>query len=151
MHALTAMKPTATPGSDGFTVQLYNVFRDLLKPEFCAVIRRLAVNGVLSNSFRQGRIILLSKCCAASPDPSYWRPITLLNVDYKLVVSILNRRLREVLPMLLHPLQVCSAPDHRNSSLTCLILEYAVNSQSQSLDPPRPTESLRSRRARLSF
>lgn len=56
-------------------------------------------------------------------------------MNYKLVASILSRRLREILPQLLQPLQLCSAPGRRISSFTRMtrdILVYAVNSQERS-------------------
>lgn len=43
LHALTAMKPAAAPELDGFAVQFYKAFWELLGPVLCAVIRRFLV------------------------------------------------------------------------------------------------------------
>lgn len=90
------------------------------------------MDGVLPDSFRRELIIILPKNSAASSDLTSGWLVTLSNVDYKLVAYILSRRFREVLSELLHPLQVCSIPGCRISSLTCLtsgILDNRVNSQ----------------------
>ena len=34
---------------------------------------------------------------------SNWRPITLLNVDYKITAKVIGRRVEQILPKVIHP------------------------------------------------
>ena len=59
--------------------------------------------GVLTNSQRQGIITVLLK-----PNKDYlkitnYRPITLLNVDYKIISKVINTRMQKTLSQLIHP------------------------------------------------
>ncbi|KAH6933323.1 hypothetical protein HPB50_014337 [Hyalomma asiaticum] len=62
------------------------------------------------DSFRVGRIVLPLKEAAPPNEPASWRPITLLNVDYKIVASIINSRLKALLPNNTSPFQSCAVP-----------------------------------------
>jgi len=41
---------------------------------------------------------------------SNWRPLTMLNVDYKILTKILTLRLKKFMSKLVHPNQTCSVP-----------------------------------------
>ena len=56
------------------------------------------VKGELSISKRQGIIRLIPKKNKNLPLLKNWRPISLLNVDYKIATKVLALRLRKVLP-----------------------------------------------------
>ncbi|KAH7984980.1 hypothetical protein HPB52_025195 [Rhipicephalus sanguineus] len=62
------------------------------------------------NSFGAGRIVLLLKDGAPPNEPSSWRPIKLLNVDYKTVATVLNNKLKLLLPCIISPYQSCAVP-----------------------------------------
>ena len=59
--------------------------------------------GKLSISQRRGVITLIPKVDSDLLDLQNWRPITLLNTDYKIASKALARRIETILPKLVHP------------------------------------------------
>ena len=76
------MKQNKSPGSDGFSLEFYQAFWDALKSIFYNSLQEGCQIGELTGTQRQGILTLIFK----TGDPENlgnWRPITLLNVDYK--------------------------------------------------------------------
>ena len=59
--------------------------------------------GELSISQRRGIITLTPKEDGSLLDLSNWRPITLLNVDFKIAAKAIAKRFEPILPVLIHP------------------------------------------------
>lgn len=108
--ALKSMKRNRSPGSDGLTVEFYSKFWKFLGKSFTALVNRLLGEGVLSTTQRKGLITLLCKDESRRTDLRAWRPITLLNCDYKLIAKCLSVRLTPVLNTVLGPYQACCVP-----------------------------------------
>lgn len=105
------------PGSDGLPYEVYKVFWALLGPRLCAAAAGAftaaagAQDGaelaaVLPSSWREGIITLIykGKGLDRAELPSY-RPITLLNCDFKLVSKAISSRLQPALDAVVDPLQ----------------------------------------------
>ena len=103
LGALKAMKPSSSPGSDGLTVKFYVHFWDLVKEDLLNCLSHSFLVGKMSLSQRQGLIHLLPKKKRNLAFISNWRPITLLNVDYKILAKLFAKRLRDILPDKIHP------------------------------------------------
>ena len=58
--------------------------------------------GVLPECMRLGVVTLLEKKGKDRMELANWRPITLLNVDYKILTKTLSQRLKTVLPSIIH-------------------------------------------------
>ena len=95
------MSPTLrcgkSPGEDGFSVEFYQFFFELLGQEFLDSIN---ASNELSISQRRGVISLIPKEDANLNDLANWRPITLLNVDYKIASKAIATRIEKVLPLI---------------------------------------------------
>jgi exonuclease III len=109
-EAIKEMKDNKSPGSDGlpreFYVKFFNLFQDL----FVDVLNSAFDTGLLSNSQRYGVITLACKNPPKADLLANWRPISLLNVDYKILSKVLSKRLAAVLPECIHVDQTCSIP-----------------------------------------
>ena len=82
------------PGLDGLSAEFYLKFWEQLKGNLLEVYEEAFQNGILPLSLRTGLIVLLEK---KDKDRSFienWRPITLLNLDYKLLTKTLASRLK---------------------------------------------------------
>ncbi|KAH7961440.1 hypothetical protein HPB52_009058 [Rhipicephalus sanguineus] len=89
--AIRCMPPNSAPGPDGLTAGFYATFLDTLGETLLALVNVFFKEQMKPPSFGEGRIVLLLKDAPPPPnEPSSWRPITLLNVDYKIVAAIPN-------------------------------------------------------------
>ena len=108
-RALSKMKNGKSPGSDGLPREFYRTFWPIIGPDVRAVFDGVFQSGLFNHSQRLGMITLLPK--SGDPlDPRNKRPITLLNVDYKLLAKVLCNRL--AMPHLVGDLQTCAVKGH---------------------------------------
>ena len=99
------MENNKTPGTAGLTPEFYHYFWNLLGSFMVSSLNYAFRNGTLSISQRQGIISLIAK---KKKNTEYlkrnWRPVSLLNVDYKIATKTIALRLEKILPNHLIPL-----------------------------------------------
>ena len=95
------MQNDKSPGNDGLTKEFYETFWDDLKEIFVNSVREAKEIGHLSTSQRQAIIKLIEKKDRDKRFIKNWRPISLLNVDSKIISKALSEKLKEVLPDLI--------------------------------------------------
>jgi hypothetical protein len=83
-------------GPDELPAELYKSFEELVVHDFHKTILEAHSSGALPPTMREGDIILLYKK-GDSRDPRNYRPITLLQVDYKIMAKILVARMKNVI------------------------------------------------------
>lgn len=94
-----------TPGNDGITAEFYKKFWPFFGKLMVDSFNKSYLEGELTSSQRQAVITLLDK----GKDRTLlknWRPISLLNVDYKIASKALASRFTKFLPKLIHSNQV---------------------------------------------
>ena len=101
--AISNFQNDKTPGSDGFTVEFYRRFGNLLGKLMVDSFNYAFQTGNLSISQRLGIISLIPKKDKNLEFLKNWRPITLLNTDYKIATKAIAMRLEKVLPKIIHP------------------------------------------------
>ena len=107
--ALNGMARGKTPGSDGLPAEFYLAFWDTLSGDLVDVLNASFQSGLLSKSQRTA-IISLSFKKGDRLLHKNWRPISLLNVDYKLCARALAGRLLKVIHHVVSPDQTCGVP-----------------------------------------
>ena len=124
--AIRALKNNKSPGHDGLSAEFYKTFWDILGPDFIAVSNAAFDKGILTVSQRRGMIVLMFKK-GDKLNLKNWRPISLLNTDYKIITKCLANRLRQVLHTIINPDQTCSVPGRSIEQTTSFIrdlIEY---------------------------
>ena len=94
-NVLDQLKNNKSPGNDGLAAEFYKHFWPVLGNLLVDSLNAAHITGKLSNSQRQAVIRLIEK---KDKDKRYienWRPISLLNVDYKIESKALATRLEK--------------------------------------------------------
>ena len=101
--ALKTMKNDSSPGIDGITSAWYKVFWVKIKQQLINSLNASFSKGRLSCSQRKGVICLLHKGKDLTRDElCNWRPLSLTNVDYKILAKVLAIRLKRVIHLLIN-------------------------------------------------
>ena len=115
-----------SPGWDGLTNEFYKKFWQKLKHVFSEVLSEAVRMKTLPPSLRIGVITLLPK--PKTPQElnyiSNWRPITLLNTDYKIFAHVIKNRILQTVPKIISKSQ--SGFQAGRSTTDNLILMYLV-------------------------
>ncbi|CAM2118672.1 unnamed protein product [Caretta caretta] len=101
-EALHRMPTNKSPGMDGLTVEFYRMFWDVLGPDLVTVWAESLQSGVLPLSCRRAMLTLLPKK-EDRHDLRNWCPVSLLSMDYKVVVKAISLRLGSVLVDVIRP------------------------------------------------
>ena len=96
MKALKKMPQNKLPGSHVITKEFYAAFWNDLKTPLLPSVNKAFKVGELSTSQKQAVIKLIEKKYKDKRLIKNWRPISLLNVDTKLVSKVLAERLKTV-------------------------------------------------------
>ena len=98
---MRSMENNKSPGFDGLTTKFYKHFWPILSEKLTRVYNHAFRTGILAVSQRRGVISLLFKKGDCTQLKN-WRPVTLLNTDYKILTKVLANRLQQVLPLIIH-------------------------------------------------
>ena len=128
--ALMQMNNGKSPGSDGITIEFYKQFWDCIKKYVVNSLNYSYDKGELSTLQSQSLITLLPK---PEKDISFiknWRPISLLNTDYKIATKAIANRIKQILPTIIDDTQTGFMKDRyigENVRILEELLDYVEN------------------------
>ena len=102
LNSLKQLQNGKTPGTDGLTPDFYKFFWKDISDTLLESIKYSCKNGELSTEQKRGVITLIPKKGKDRKLLKNWRPISLLNTDYKLITKMLANRIKKVLPYLIN-------------------------------------------------
>ena len=102
LESLKSMESNKSPGSDGLPAKFYKVFWNDMHHYLLNALNCAYAKGLLAVTQRRGLITLLPKKNKPANFLKNWRPITLLNCDYKIATKSIASRLRKVIPRIIN-------------------------------------------------
>jgi hypothetical protein len=107
--ALRSAPSGKSPGLDGIPVELYRRYKATFIPLLARLFTAIATVGDMPAGFHQGLITTIYKTGERS-EPANYRPITLLNTDYRLYAKVLALRLNPCLANIIDREQTAFVP-----------------------------------------
>ena len=122
-EATAVLKNNKSPGSDGFTSEFFKVFWKQLVNFIVRSLNFGYNKGELSVTQKQGIITCIPREGKSRFDIKNWRPITLLNVIYKIGLGCIAQRMKQILDTIISSDQTGFIPGRYVGENTRLIYD----------------------------
>ena len=123
--ALKQTQNDKSPGTDGITYEFFKAFWHLIGKDLVGVFQDSFQQNNLNKTQNMGLLTLLFKKGDRAL-LSNWRPISLLNTDYKILAKVLSIRLSKVLENLVEDDQTCGVPGRTILNNTFILRDLVI-------------------------
>ena len=131
-NTISTFQNNTSPGSDGIPIEFYKTLAPKISKILPEIYNNVYLRKQLTSPQKRAIVKLIPKI-PLPKHPSQYRPISLLNCDYKILAKIIVQRLCALLTNYISPAQQCGMPNckidniHQNILAT---IQYAQDTQS---------------------
>ena len=108
---LESFQKNKSPGNDGIPIAFYKTCWNLISDSFIECVNESFKFGEMSCTQRKAVITLIEKQGKDRTLMENWRPISLINVDAKIISKVIAARVKDVLPNIIHHNQTGNVKD----------------------------------------
>lgn len=119
--AIDQAKKYKSPGSDGLTNEFYKTFADILVPILAKLYGHMEERKVVPESITKGIITILYKNKGNAHKLENYRPLSLLNGDYKILAKVFANRIKRVVGSIISNTQGYSIPERDITDTICSV------------------------------
>lgn len=101
-EAIRSLQSGKAPGPDGFSSEFFKQFTSLMVKPLLNVFNHSLETGALPKTLTEANISLILKRDKPGDECSSYRPISLLNIDFKILSKTLALRLEKILPHIIN-------------------------------------------------
>jgi hypothetical protein len=92
-----------SPGPDGFSSEFYQTFQEDIIPILLKLFHKIESEGTLHNSFYEATIALILIPHKDPTKKGNCRPVSLINIDAKILNKFLTNQIKEHIKTIIHP------------------------------------------------
>lgn len=102
LEAMKSLQNNKAPGPDGFPIEFFKTFSDKLITPLTNMLNEELTNKTLPSSLELATIILLPKSGKDRQKYTSYRPLSLLNSDYKIISKLIASRMESIIPKIVN-------------------------------------------------
>jgi hypothetical protein len=108
--AIKSLPKKNSPRPDEFSAKFYQTLKEELIPILLKLFHKIEREGTLSNSFNEANITLIPKPDKDTSKKENYKPISLMNINTKILNKIMANRIQQHIRKILHHEQVSFIP-----------------------------------------